>query len=62
MGQDGEIGQGPHTQLKEQQQIEFELLLKKDRKAEKRLVRMEVLTLLAALGVVVLCKLAAEFL
>lgn len=62
MAEDRKIRQGPHTQLKEVQQVEFEMMLSQDRKAEKRLARMEVLTLVAAVGIVVVCHLIAMYL
>lgn len=62
MGQDGEIRQGPHTELKEIAQREFEFMLAQDRRVERRLVWKEWMALAAAAAVVLVGTLVGRWL
>lgn len=62
MGQDREVRQGPHTELKEISQREFEMTLAQDRRVERRLVWKEWLALAGAGAVVLVATLVSRFL
>ena len=55
MGQDGEIGQGPHTQMMLEGQASFDMMLAADRRVERRLAWFEIGALVLAALVLLAC-------